>query len=105
MPAIVVTRSASMPSSCKGHYRKVVVLEVPYWKAWQEGWEPRQATERDKDVYRVLWNLGPQSVGKTDRCAYRRAIAAAEKYAEAFNNGDEREMADAEALIGAGGSA
>jgi hypothetical protein len=64
---------------------------------------PLWISTRCKDVYRVLRDYGPQSVGKTERCAYQKAIKAAEQFAEEWNN--SRSMADAEALIGAGGSA
>jgi hypothetical protein len=80
MVAIVVTKAAAMPQSCKGRYRSVAVVDVPYWKAWEAfefygpprwltlpswqvpGWQPREISERCRDVYRVLWDLGPQIV-------------------------------------------
>jgi hypothetical protein len=100
MVAIVVTKSAAMPSSCKGHYRKVAVVDVPYWLAWQKDFQPREISERCKEVLRVIRNYGPQSVGKTERCAYQRTIKAATELAHEYNN--SRDMATAEQLISTG---
>ena len=102
MTAIVVTRSAAMPASCWGRYRKVYVIDVDYWKAW-DTWEPPQVRQGAKHVIRILWDSGPQSVGSTKRCGFARAVARAEQLASEFNNA--RDMASAEAIIGAGGSA
>jgi len=46
------------------------------------GWQPREISERCRDVYRVLWDLGPQSCGKTERYGYARAVARAREFAE-----------------------
>src|SRR5262245_64839265 len=35
MVAIVVTKAAAMPESCKGRYRRVAMVDVPYRKAWE----------------------------------------------------------------------
>jgi hypothetical protein len=43
----------------------------------------------------VLRDYGPQSIGKTERCAYQKAIKAAEQFAEEYNN--SRTVADASA--------
>jgi hypothetical protein len=104
MVAIVDTKAAAMPQSCKGHYRIVRVLDVPYDKAalHQLGkWAP--SSVRDKHVMRVIHDYGPKSVGKTARCGYQQAIAAAHELAAAYNNAGDQ--AEAEQLIGAGGSA
>jgi hypothetical protein len=100
MVAIVVTKSAAMPSSCMGNYRKVAVVDVPYWLAWQKDFQPREISERCKEVLRVIRNYGPQSVGKTERCAYQRTIKAAQELANEYNN--SRDMATAEQLISTG---
>ena len=100
MVAIVVTKSASMPSSCRGNYRKVAVVDVPYWLAWDKNWQPREISERCKDILRVIRNYGPQSVGKTERCAYQQAIKAATALAAEYNN--SRDVATAELLISTG---
>lgn len=91
---------------------------VPYWKAWEAfefygpprwltlpswqvpGWQPREISERCRDVYRVLWDLGPQSCGKTERCGYARAAARAREFAEQWNSAGD--VAEAEQLISSG---
>lgn len=101
MVAIVVTKCAKMPGSCMGTYRKVYVLDVPYWKAWEHElgkWEPHACNA--KDVLRVINDSGPQNVGKTDRCAYRKAIKAAEELARRVNAAGD--VAEAEQLISYG---
>jgi hypothetical protein len=104
MVAIVDSKSASMPSSCKGTYRWVRVLDVPYWLAWQHDmgqWAP--VSVRDKNVLRVIREFGPCSVGKTERCAFQKALTAAREVAQQYNAAGD--AATAEQIIGAGGSA
>lgn len=103
MVAIVVHKSASMPASYKGKYRRVAVIEVNYWLAWDADYQPAMMTTRCRDVLRVIHDYGPQSLGKTERCGFRRAMAAAQALADKYNS--SRDMASAEQLIGAGGSA
>ena len=102
MTAIVVSKSASMPSSCRGIYRKIYVVDVDYWMTWN-GWEPPQVRDGAKHVRRIIWDSGGQSVGKTARCAFQRALARGHEIAAAWNNASD--MATAELIIGAGGSA
>jgi hypothetical protein len=104
MVAIVDSKAAGMPSSCKGHYRIVRVLDVAYDLAAQHQlgkWKP--SSVRDKAVKRVIWDSGPQSVGKTARCGFQRALVRAHELAAAYNNAGDQ--AEAEQIIGAGGSA
>ena len=103
MVAIVVTRSASMPSSCMGRYEYSAVVDVPYWKAWNKRWKPAMVSEHCRDVYRVIWTSAPGNVGKTEKCAAFRNKARAEEIAQQWNNA--RDMASAEQIVGAGGSA
>jgi hypothetical protein len=102
MTAIVVCRSAAMPSSCMGKYRKVYVVDVDYWKAWGD-WEPPQVRSGARHVRRIVWDSGPQGVGKTERSAFARALKRGQELAQEWNNAGD--MATAELLIGAGGSA
>jgi hypothetical protein len=104
MVAIVDSKSASMPSSCKGTYRLVRVLDVPYWLAAQHElgkWSP--VSVRDKNILRVIGQWGPCSVGKTERCSFQKALRAAKEVAERYNSAGD--AATAEQIIGAGGSA
>jgi hypothetical protein len=92
-----------MPASCSGTYRRVYVIDVDYWMTWIPNWEPPQVREGAKHICRILWNSGPQNVGKTDRCAFKVALREGERIAYEWNN--SKDMATAELLIGAGGSA
>ncbi len=104
MVAIVYTASASMPSSCKGNYRKVYILDVPYWLAAQHQlgkWAPRACNS--KEVHRIIRDYGPRSVGKTERCAYQQTLKEARETVMNINSAGD--VATAEQIIGAGGSA
>jgi hypothetical protein len=101
MIAIIYTASAAMPSSCKGTYRNVHVIAVNYWNAWNPNFRP--SSIRGKDVLRVIRSWGPCNVGKTERCSYQQALARAREVCRDWNSA--RTMAEAEQIIGAGGSA
>src|SRR5271155_1024935 len=74
---IVQTAAAQMPSSCKGRYRRVAVLEV------LEGVErASMISERARDVIRVVATWEKLNVGTTPRSAYGRALAEAEQFVE-----------------------
>jgi len=103
MPAVVMTSSASMPSSCKGRYRNVRCVEISHWDLNVNGWDWRPASIRAKGVVRVLRDYGARSEGKTDRCAYRVTLKSAQEWCDAYNSAGD--VATAEQLIGAGGSA
>ena len=106
MVAIVYTAAAAMPQSCMGTYRKVYVIDVPPELAKKaikpkdqppkyeiisgsrspihpKGWRPHSV--RDKTINKVLRDYGPCNVGLTERCEYRRTIAAAVEYCEQYN--------------------
>jgi hypothetical protein len=69
---IVQTAAARMPSTCKGKYRRVAVLEV------RDGVQrASMISDRSKDVIRVVATWERRNVGLTSRCAYERAKAAA----------------------------
>jgi len=104
MVAIVVVKSASMPHSCWGRYVSVSVCDINRTGIeWDDDFQPVMASARCRTVDRVLWDSGPVSVGKSERCASARAKARAEQIARDYNNA--RDMATAEQIIGAGGSA
>lgn len=98
---VVMTSAANIPSSCWGRYRRVAVVDVLYYD-WNRGIKPAMISERAKGVYRLI-DLGNHSVGKTDRCAYKRALARAEAMARELNAAGD--PATVENIIGAGGSA
>jgi hypothetical protein len=63
---------------------------------------PKRIDARDRKIYRVI-DLGKHNVGKTERCAYARALKQAKELAYRLNNAGD--MATAQDIIGAGGSA
>ena len=93
---IVMTASAKMPSSCKGRYGKVAVVQLNQ-EYTAQGKRPKFIGERAKGVLRVVWQSGPQNMGKTERCGFARARAEAERYAHELNN--IRDVADARTLV------
>ena len=77
---IVMTSSAKMPSTCKGEYRNVAIVEI------EDGADyPLMISKRAKGVVRIVSQLPPTYVGKTDRCAYAKALAWATEQTEALN--------------------
>jgi hypothetical protein len=101
MIAIIYTASAAMPSRCMGTYRNVHVIAVHYRNAWNPNFRP--SSIRGKEVLQVIRSWGPCNVGSTERCSYQKALAAAREVRDRWNNAAD--MATAEQLIGAGGSA
>lgn len=82
---IVMSASASMPSSCRGTYARVAVLEV------EPGATPKMISTRARGVLRVVetWerlHCGKYA-GRGGRCAFSRALAAAEEMAAELNRG------------------
>lgn len=98
---IVLTASAAMPARCWGTYRRVAIARVSYYD-YNRGWKPAMISARARGVLRLI-DMGHHNVGKTKRCAYAQALAAAEARCRELNNA--RDMATVEQIIGAGGSA
>lgn len=96
---IVMTASASMPSSCKGRYGKVAVVQLTQ-EYTAQGKRPKMISDRARGILRIVWQSGPQNMGSTERCGYARALAEARRYAEDLNN--VRDMADTRTLIAPG---
>ena len=71
---IVMTSSAHVAGTARrfGRYRNVAVVEV------EAGAQPAMISERARGVVRIVRHFGTCSVGKTERCEYRRALAEAE---------------------------
>lgn len=90
---IVQTAAANMPTSCWGTYRRVAVLEVD-----RPLKEVSMISERAKGCVRVVETWERLNVGTTDRCAYAKALAAAEALAAELNapllSGEVEEMWD-----------
>lgn len=77
---IVMTSSAHMPSSCMGRYKNVAIVEVE-----NENTVPKMISERARGVVRIVRHYGPQSVGKTARCAFERALREARSECDHLN--------------------
>lgn len=80
MAYIVKTSSAKMPASVKAQYRNVAIIEVD-----DNITDVSMISERAKGVKRIVRHYGPLHVGKTDRCAYRVALAEATAEAAVLN--------------------
>lgn len=77
---IVQTASAKMPASCWGEYGRVAVLEVD---ADRE--HVSMISRSARGVHRIVDIWERCYVGKTDRCAYARALADAQALADELN--------------------
>ena len=77
---IVRCSAAKMPSSCWGKYRRVAVLEV------EPGVERvSMISTRARGVVRVVATWEDLNVGTTERCAYAKAMRAAQSMADELN--------------------
>lgn len=106
MVAIVYTAAAQMPSTCKGQYRNVHVIDVAPELARKASkqhftdkrWGPRyrdtfgpSATKwrppsiTSKQVRKVLRSWFKCNVGLTERCAYVVAVKEAEEFCAKYN--------------------
>ena len=82
---IVMDRFAEMPGSWKwGRYRRVGVVELTA-TAQHEGRTPKILSNRSRDIVRVVDTWERQYEGTTPRCAYQRALVAANELADKLN--------------------
>ena len=81
---IVRHACAKMPSSCRGTYRRVAVLEV---EDDCDDSKPLMISARARGVVRVVETWEGLNVGKTHRCAFSRALAEANELARRLNAG------------------
>jgi len=82
---IVMDRSAAMPNSCWGRYRRVGVVELTP-DAQREGRTPKILSDHSRDVVRVVEIWERQFEGITPRCAYQRALVEAKALTEKLND-------------------
>lgn len=88
---LVMTSSAKMPGTCWGQYRRVALVNVPYWLA-NQGWRPAMISDRSRGIVTPhgmrsgIIDMGHHNVGKNIRSAYARTVAAAEARAQRLNN-------------------
>lgn len=95
---IVMTSSAQMPSSCKGTYRRVALVKLAQ-DYTARGQLPKMISTHARGVLEVV-DLGNFSVGKTERCAYARAVKLAELQALQLNTAAP--LAEGELLLSFG---
>ena len=76
---IVMTASAKMPSSSRGIYRRVAVVETDGVT------EPKMISQRARGCVRIVETWERCHVGKTERSAYARALKAATALAADLN--------------------
>jgi hypothetical protein len=79
---IVQTAAACMPSSCKGRYRRVAILEVE--DAYANG--VRMISKHAKGVIRVVCTWEKLNVGQTERGAFQRALREADAQCAQLND-------------------
>lgn len=101
MRHIVMTSSAHMPSSCKGRYRNVAIVQLTQ-EYTAKGLIPKMISEHARGVLRVV-RCTKHSVGKTEKCSYQRALKQAETDAQRMN--DAGSAAELSSLWTMGGSA
>jgi len=78
---VVQTASASMPRTCWGRYGRVAVLELePDWDG-----PVAMISARARGVRRVICTWERLNIGSTDRCAFARALAAADEMVAEHN--------------------
>ena len=70
---VLLDKAASMPQSCKGQYRRIAIVELD-----DSGVVPQMISERARGCKRIVSLWDKLSVGKTDRCAYKVALAEAQ---------------------------
>ena len=84
---IVQAAGARMPSSCRGQYRRVAVLEVP-----EDVDQVSAIDERRRDVIHIVRTWEKCHVGTTARCAYQIALRKARALADELNATSARRL-------------
>jgi hypothetical protein len=87
---IIMTASAKMPSSCKGTYRRIAVVETDL----PDGEKPKMISDHAKGVVRIVETWERLNCGKTERSAYARALHEAEVMVASLEAGDQPSLAD-----------
>jgi hypothetical protein len=91
---IIKTASAKMPNSCWGTYRRVAVLEV-------DGGVREPRIIREGKGVRIIRTWEKLSVGKTERCAYQRALAEAAETKQLLEQRVEEWVVEGKNCVGA----
>lgn len=83
---ILKTSSAKMPSSCRGIYKKLAIMEV------EKGYEPPSISLRHKQVKQIFKLWEPLFQGKTEKSEYFRYKKKAEELVAKLNAGVPKEF-------------
>lgn len=78
---IVQTAAAKMPSSCDGKYARIAVLECEHWQH-----APKMISTHARGVVRIVETWERLNVGKTEKCAFRRALKKANELCAELNS-------------------
>lgn len=98
---IVMSSSAHMPASCRGSYRNVALVQLNQ-EFTSHDRTPKMISARARGVLRLV-HMGHHFDGTTDRCAFARTEAEAQRRAFALNNAAPDAAGDL--LMSWGGSA
>lgn len=83
----LLVASAQMPASCKGVYKRIAIVETVSAE------RPKMISERTKGVIRIVRSWERLHVGKTERCAYARAMREAEGLLASLQSGQSEQSA------------
>ena len=86
---IVMDRSANMPQSCWGKYRRVAVVETNL----PEGREPKMISARALGVIRIVKVWDKLHAGASVRSVYQEALVEAQALADRLNTRARRKAA------------
>lgn len=100
---VVLESSAHMPSKVRARYARIVVVQLSQ-EFTSHDYRPKMISARARGVLRIVreYPVVPRN-GKTERSGYVRTRRAATELAANLNNAAD--LATAEQIIGAGGSA
>jgi hypothetical protein len=76
---IVMTASEKMPSSCKGNYGRIAVVETDGVTM------PKQINPKHKAVKKILATWERLHIGKTENSAFQVALKKAQRYCDKLN--------------------
>jgi hypothetical protein len=85
---IIIISSARMPANCLGIYRRIGLLEVTpeAYEQDRSGVRRLRIDTRAKGVVRIVATWERLNVGKTDKCAFIRALTEAQALLATLEN-------------------
>ena len=76
---IVMTAEAKMPSKCRGKYGRIAIVETDGINL------PKQINPTHKSVIRIVRSWERLNIGKTDKCAFKKALIEANDICKELN--------------------